>query len=1732
MRKKLALVAATLISFITTSFSQDFSNKGKDFWVGYGSHCDMYNANGTMNTTGGGQEMVLYFATDALTTVTVSIPTIGYSQTYSNIAANTVFETPPIPKSGASDARLGTEGIFNKGIHITSTQPIVAYAHIYNGSRSGATLLFPTNTLGREYYSLNMSQYSQQAWSYCYFFVCATDTGTTTIQVTPSANTQTMTAGTTYTFNLTQGQIFNALGTISGNSGVDLTGTKIVSIANGSAGCKPIAVFSGSGKINLGCPNNGAGSADNYIVQSFPKTAWGKNYLTVPTAGMPYNYFRIAVSDPTAVVKLNGVPLGGLINNFYYQVGATNQPNSITSDKPIMVAQYITTTGACGNNVGIPVNEGDPEVIYLSSIEQNISSVLLYATPHFAINEHFVSVLIPNGGTGVSSFRIDGAVPSSPFIVHPQNSNYSYLQQAVTGAVTHVLTSDSGFNASAYGYGNLESYGYNAGTNIKDLFTFVTPINPLNISTNVTACTGTPFYFSVTMPKHPDSLTYLTWDFHNMPPGSPYPNVTQNAPLIPDATYFIGTTQVWRYKLPTLYSYSPAGIYPVTITAGVVTSEGCGNSFVIDRDLYVYDPPNVGFTWSNNGCVNDSIVFTDTSTYAPGTYPYMWYWDFGDGNTSNVKTPHHLYTSAGTYTVRYAAVTNVGCESDTVSRTVTVTNVPLPKFGRSAPVCDGYPVTFTDSSTLSAPGSMVKWYWDYGDGVRDTLFSNANTTHTYTPWGWKVATLKVETNTGCQSGFYHDSLYVGPIPFVNFSLPAGICLPADSAHFFDQSTIADGTESLFVHKWHFGDPPSGPDDSSVLRNPVHYYNGTGPFTINLRVTSNVGCTHDSTKILSNVYAQPHAAFSVNSENCLRDSTYFTSNATGSGNSIVEWHWDFGDGNFSTLQNPAHLYATTGVKTIKHWIVTDKGCYSDTTTHTVLVNPLPTAGFSFNTPSCETRVIQFNDTSIPNAGSLQSWSWNFNDPGSGPLNNSSIQNPTHIFSNWGVYNVKLVVSSTKGCIGDTFTLAVRIDPQPKPGYISPEVCLSDAYAQFIDTSKVANGNSIVSWSWDFGDPASGPLNYSNLQNPQHRYNAIGFYTAKLVTTTNNGCIDSVSQTFTVNGDIPVANFNPLNPATLCANDSVAVQDASTVNFGNVTKLEIYWDNVNAPATFQTEDNPYPGIIIKHLYPNFQNPPTKTFDIRYRAYSGATCVNDRIKTIVVHAAPKVQFDPIPAICFDAPPYQITQASETGGVPGTSVFSGPGVSPTGLFNPAVAGPGIHRILYTYTASAAGCVDTASQTITVWDPPVADFRVSNPDCERVAITFRDTSANTVGTLTTWTWDFGDGTPVDVRNNNLPFTHTYATYGVYNATLQVTTSNGCKSFVKIIAVDVKPQPKPGFTTPTSVCLPDAVVQFINTSTIADGTENTFTYLWDMGDPPSGVLNNSTVKNPSHTYYTTGPFNVNLQVTSGAGCVHDTTIVLNTVHPRPFAGFTTDKDSVCIGGPIKFTDNSDPLDGTATQWYWHFGDGITDSGASVITHIYPDTFRYTVQHYITNSNGCRSDTMTKQYPVYPYPVVSAGPDLHVLDGGRVTLLATATGNGLQYLWTPNLYLDSNRVLRPVAINILDDMTYKLTVTARGGCQASDMVFVKLLRAPRIPNTFTPNGDGINDTWVIQYLDTYPDNRVQVFNRTGQLIFESHGYGTPWDGTYKGKPLPFDTYYYIIEPNNGRDPITGYVTIVK
>jgi hypothetical protein len=179
---------------------------------------------------------------------------------------------------------------------------------------------------------------------------------------------------------------------------------------------------------------------------------------------MPNNYFRIAVSDSAAIVKIDGTMLAksNLKNGFYYEY-SSNTPNIIESNKPIMTAQYITTANSCGNTA--IAGNGDPEMIYLSSIEQNVNNITVYSTPNFQITSHYINIIIPKNG--LTTLKIDGTYPTGA-IKHPSDTSFYYMQVSVN-AGTHSIYSDSSFNSIVYGYGSAESYGYNAGISRMDL---------------------------------------------------------------------------------------------------------------------------------------------------------------------------------------------------------------------------------------------------------------------------------------------------------------------------------------------------------------------------------------------------------------------------------------------------------------------------------------------------------------------------------------------------------------------------------------------------------------------------------------------------------------------------------------------------------------------------------------------------------------------------------------------------------------------------------------------------------------------------------------------------------------------------------------------------------------------------------------------------------------------------------------------------------------------------------------------------------------------------------------------------------------------------------------------------------------------------------------------------------------------------------------------------------------
>jgi gliding motility-associated-like protein len=450
----------------------------------------------------------------------------------------------------------------------------------------------------------------------------------------------------------------------------------------------------------------------------------------------------------------------------------------------------------------------------------------------------------------------------------------------------------------------------------------------------------------------------------------------------------------------------------------------------------------------------------------------------------------------------------------------------------------------------------------------------------------------------------------------------------------------------------------------------------------------------------------------------------------------------------------------------------------------------------------------------------------------------------------------------------------------------------------------------------------------------------------------------------------------------------------------------------------------------------------------------------------------------------------------------------------------------VYKVTASKNGCTsEPASTTVVVNSNLAVTAGTKDPVCENGSIHLTANSP----TATRYIWTGPNGFTSSVQNPVIT-NATQSNAGLYTV---MATSNACVSPPASVDVKINALPDAKFSGP-DICLPSTTVTFKNESTISSGSLTS--YGWDFGDPSTDSLNTSTDKNPVHIFAAAGKYLVSLTATSDKGCSAKTSNLYAGIHRQPVADFSNNKSSgVCANDPVVFTDNSIADNGTITKWIWEMGDGhpaiIQNTNSSPVTHVYAKDGTYAVTLSVTNDFGCEGFTSIPM-KVLAIPTVDAGPDRYVLDGTSITLKASATGNGLTYLWSPATYLGNTTVLQPTVNRPFDDILYGLTVTSEDGCKASDQVWVKLLRKINIPNVFSPNGDGTNDVWNIRYLSDYPGCTVEIFDRYGKLVFRSIGYNKPWDGTRNGTPVPVGVYYYIIAPENGVERLNGSVTVLR
>lgn len=268
-------------------------------------------------------------------------------------------------------------------------------------------------------------------------------------------------------------------------------------------------------------------------------------------------------------------------------------------------------------------------------------------------------------------------------------------------------------------------------------------------------------------------------------------------------------------------------------------------------------------------------------------------------------------------------------------------------------------------------------------------------------------------------------------------------------------------------------------------------------------------------------------------------------------------------------------------------------------------------------------------------------------------------------------------------------------------------------------------------------------------------------------------------------------------------------------------------------------------------------------------------------------------------------------------------------------------------------------------------------------------------------------------------------------------------------------------------------------------------------------------------------------VTDANGCpVSDTITIISTVTVLADAGNDT---TFCESGAITLNGSGSS---NATSFAWYQLPSMNQISTGVTATVTPPAG--STSYMIVAFNGTCSDTDTVVVTSNTPPLADAGTDATILIFNSVAIGGNPTGvAGSTFSWTPAGSLSDSTAANPVASPTVTT-TYTVTVTNANGCTAIDTVRVTVLPQIVFPNGISPNGDGSNDTWIIDNIDQFPNCVVEVYNRWGELLFRSEGYNDPWDGTYKGEQLPVGTYYYIINLNDELYPeaFTGPITILR
>jgi gliding motility-associated-like protein len=795
---------------------------------------------------------------------------------------------------------------------------------------------------------------------------------------------------------------------------------------------------------------------------------------------------------------------------------------------------------------------------------------------------------------------------------------------------------------------------------------FVCQGNNMSINHGATDADGDSLVYSLYTPYSDQAVTYPGCVFST-------PTVTWSS------TY--GANNPLDPAVPNSLTISPTGILngvPPMIgqfVAGVRCEEWRNGVKIgeILRDFQfnvVNCPPLAVASFNSSGACNGlTISFTNTTTPAANNY----FWDFGDGTTTSDTTsafsPTYTYPSLGVYTATLIINYGTPC-ADTSSQIVNLSYVDA-GFSHDAPACKGVPINFTDTSDVDPGSTITSWDWAFGDGITST---SQNPTHPYNSGGAFNVTLITTTAAGCKdtavqivniqglpiSNAGNDTSSCTNNPSINLG---GTVLNAGGGQWYANGTF---NPSEFVLN------PTYTPSASALAN--------GADTLLLVTTSNALCPADTDIVIISFYAGPTVNAGGDISVC-KDTINVPVCAAVTVATGGTWQ-TMGSGTFvnptatCTQYLPSTADTTAGSVVVYITSTGNGNCFAASDTITIFFTPTPYATITSNDSTCASNPFNLGVNITTGSGI-----WTTNGTGSFVPSDTALNGvyyPSPADDAAGSVSVYFTSTNNGGCRATYDTINVTIIPSPTAAYSSISACPSFPVA-FADAST--SPGTVTGWNWNFGDGSPA----SNSQNPAHVYGFGGPYNVQLIVTSNNGCVDTVTQVVNVFYK-PVAEYSADG---ICQSDGTQFTDSSTVTGSTITGW--LWNFGDGTGT-NTNQNP------SHFYATAGN-----FNASLIVQSAQGCIDTVVNTIGVLPGPAANFVADDPTANTNQVVQFTDLSTNGAIAWFWDFGDSQMDSTSTTqNPThVYTTGGYYDVCLYVTDINGCTDTTCRVEIISLPP-----------------------------------------------------------------------------------------------------------------------------------------------------------------------------------------------------------------------------------------------------------------------------------------------------------------------------------------------------------------------------------------------------------------------------------------------